>query len=196
MMIRRVLPVTLVLLAAGCGFLSRPKNTFYSLSTIPASPPAVATAAGTAAGTPIGIEAIELPPGLDRRGIVIRGADHKVEVRGTHQWTASLEEMVLHTLAFDLANRLPEGTVILPGQAKPGGVMRSISVVFEELAPGQDQVFVLDARWTVSQSGRADVSHHERITVPMASMESPAIVDAMSQALATLADRMAGSPSS
>lgn len=185
MTIRRLLPLLLVTLAAGCGFLSRPKNTFYSLTTIPPSTPAT-PAAPAAAGTPIGIEAIELPPGLDRRDLVIRGADHKVEVRGTHQWTASLEEMVLHTLAFDLANRLPEGTVVLPGQAKPSGVMRSISVVFEELAPGQDQVFVLDARWTMGE-----LTKHERITVPMTSMESPAIVQAMSEALATLADRMA-----
>jgi uncharacterized lipoprotein YmbA len=185
-MFRRVLPLLLTVLVTGCGFLSRPKNTFYSLDTIPGQ-----GAVATATGLPVGIEAIELPPGLDRRGIVIQGADHKVEVRGTHQWTSSLEEMVLHTLAFDLANRLPVGMVILPGQAKPGGAMRSISVVFEELAPGQDQVFVLDARWTLSEPGRAAITKHERITLPMTSMESPAIVDAMSQALATLADRMA-----
>lgn len=189
MRFRRILPLLLTVLVAGCGFLSRPKNTFYSLDTIPGLAPVA-----TAAGLPVGIEAIELPPGLDRRGIVIRGADHKVEVRGTHQWTSSLEEMVLHTLAFDLANRLPEGMVILPGQAKPSGAMRSISVVFEELAPGQDAVFVLDARWTVSEPGRPSLSRHERITLPMTSMESPAIVAAMSQALATLADRMAETP--
>jgi uncharacterized lipoprotein YmbA len=168
-----------------CGFLSRPKNQFYSLDTIPADAPAAGVA-----GAPIGIDTIELPPGLDRRGVLVRQADHKVDVRGTDQWTAPLEEMVLHTLAFDLANRLPEGTVILPGQARPAGTMRSLSVVFEELAPGPEPVFVLDARWTLSESGGTKVTHHERIPIEMASMDSASVAASMSRALATLADRI------
>lgn len=167
----------------GCGFFSRPKNQFYSLETIPAEGPVV-----TVAGAPVALDAIELPPGLDRRGIFIRGADSKVEVRGTHQWTAPLEDMVMHTLAFDLANRMPEGMMILPGQEIPATPTRSLSVVFEELAAGPDPVFVLDARWTLSE--QPGVTRHERITIPMTSMESPEIVAAMNRSLATLAERI------
>ena len=186
-MTRRTLFIApLIFLLAACGFFSRPKNQFYSLDTIPADAPAAGVA-----GAPIGIDTVELPPGLDRRGIVVRDADHKVEVRGTHQWTAPLEEMVLHTLAFDLANRLPEGTVILPGQPRPAGAIRSIAVAFEDLAPGPQPVFVLDARWTLIEPGGAKVTHHERIPIDMASMESTIVVDSMSRALATLADRIA-----
>jgi uncharacterized lipoprotein YmbA len=189
MTIRRTGVLALTVLVAGCSLFSRPKNTFYSLETLPPASPAAAAAPLAAAvaspGTPIGIDALELPPGLDRRGIVIRGADHTVEVRGTNQWTSDLQEMVLHTLAFDLANRLPEGMVVLPGQPKPNA-MRPVSVVLDDLAPGPDKVFVLDARWTMS-----DVTHHERITIPLQTLDSPAIVTAMSQALATLADRLA-----
>jgi hypothetical protein len=94
--------------------------------------------------------------------------------------------MVIHTLAFDLANRLPEGMVVLPGQPKPAA-MRSLSVVFEDLAPGPDNIFVLDARWTIGE-----LTKHERIAIPLQSTDSPAIVAAMSEALATLADRVAG----
>ncbi|MFL6246783.1 MAG: membrane integrity-associated transporter subunit PqiC [Thermoanaerobaculia bacterium] len=172
-----------------CGFLKRPKNQFYSLDTIAGQGPVA-----NVAGAPLAIDAIELPPGLDRRGIFIRGADSKVEVRGTHQWTAPLEDMVMHTLAFNLANRMPEGMVILPGQEIPATPSRSLSVVFEELAPGPDPVFVLDARWTISE--RPGVTHHERITVPMSSMESPQIVAAMNQSLATLSDRIVAQLSS
>jgi uncharacterized lipoprotein YmbA len=178
----RAVPIALtLLLLTGCGILKRPPNQFYSLETIdPAAP------RGTVGGVPVGIDAIELPPGLDRRGIVLRQADHKFEVRGTHQWASDLEEMVIHTLAFDLANRLPEGMVILPGQPKPAA-MRSLTVVFEDLAPGPDNIFVLDARWTTGE-----LTKHERITVPLQSTESPSIVTAMSEALGTLADRVAG----
>jgi uncharacterized lipoprotein YmbA len=168
------------LLFVGCGILKRVPNTFYTLDTIPAETRVART------GAPVGLDTIELPPGIERRGIVLRGADNKLEVRGTHQWASPLEEMVLHTLAFDLANRLPEGLIVLPGQPRPSGA-RSLAVTFEDLAPGADGVFVLDARWTIGDGA----SHHERITVPMASSESPAVVTGMSQALAMLADRIA-----
>jgi len=174
-----------VLLVAGCGFLKRPPNQFYSLDTIAAPAPLASVG-----GVPIGIDGIELPPGFDRRGIVVRGADHKFEVRGTHQWASSLEEMVIHTLAFDLASRLPNGMVVLPGQAKPAA-MRSLYVTFEDLAPGPDGVFILDARWTLTSTGAPEMAGHELITVNTA-MESPAIAAAMSQALGMLADRMVG----
>jgi uncharacterized lipoprotein YmbA len=180
MICRTGLMVVCVLLS-GCGFLKRPPNQFYSLETIPATAPAPVIG-----GVPIGIDGIELPPGLDRRGIVLRGPDHRFEVRGTHQWAAPLEEMVIHTLAFDLANRMPEGMVVLPGQAKPAA-MRSLFVVFEDLAPGPDNVFVLDARWTMGE-----LTRHERITVNLQSNETASIVAAMSQALGTLADRIVG----
>ena len=104
----RATAIAFTILLAGCSFLKRPPNQFYSLDTIAGSP-------RTVTGAPVAIEGIELPPGLDQRGIVVMNADHKVEVRGTNQWTSSLEEMVIHTLAFDLASRLPNGMVVLPG---------------------------------------------------------------------------------
>ncbi|HEX2831598.1 MAG TPA: PqiC family protein [Thermoanaerobaculia bacterium] len=174
----RRLFVFALLLVSGCGFFSRTKNTFYSLEPVPGARVAKS-------GTPIGIEGLELPPGLDRRDIVVRDANHKVDLRGTNQWTAPLEEMVLHTLAFNLGNRLPEGMVVLPGQAKPPA-MRSIYITMGELAPGPEPTFVLDAQWTVD--GRAT---HERIEVPMPSLDSEQVVVAMNTALGMLADRIA-----
>jgi len=189
---RIVLCFILTLAFTGCGFLSKKPNHFYSLDTIPPAAAAAATLAGVpSGGLPIGIDGVELPPGLDRRGMVTRGADHQVQIKGTHEWAAPLEDMVIHTLAFDLANRLPEGMVVLPGQAKPGA-MRAVYVIFEDLAPGPDNVFVLDARWTLTESDAPEVTRHERITVNMTSAEPTAIAAAMSQALAALAERMVG----
>ena len=176
-MTRRI-AILMCLLLAGCGFLKRgPANQLFSLDTIESVKTPLA-------GAPIGIDGIELPPGLDRKEIVVRGADHRFEVRGAQLWAASLEEMVIHTLAFDLAGRLPEGMVVLPGQAKPA-TMRSIYVTFEDLAAGPDGTFVLDARWTVGTETR-----HERITVAAGSKDSTNIAAAMSQALAQFADRI------
>jgi uncharacterized lipoprotein YmbA len=183
--VRRTMTViVLLLLLPGCGFFSRPPNQFYSLQTVRSEAPVVSIGS-----LPVGIDGIELPPGIDRRGIVVRGADHKLEVRGTHQWSSSLEEMVIHTLAFNIANRTAEGSVVLPGQVKPAA-MRSIFVTFEELAPGADSVFVLDARWSVTGRGAPVVTTHERISVQLDSMDSERIAAGMSTALATLADRI------
>ena len=178
--------MTILLLSvalSGCGFLSRTKSTFYSLETTPfTGSPATAT------GVPIAIEGIELPPGIDRREIAVRSAGQQLEIRETHQWSGPLEDMVIHTLAFNVARRLPEGMVVLPGQAKPAGPVRPLYITFEELAAGPANSFVLDARWKWGTGGPAG---HERIEVPAASLESAEVVRAMSAALGQLADRIA-----
>lgn len=179
------------LCVSGCSFLSSKPSRFYSLDPIP--PPA--RSSSRIGGLPIGIDVV-LPPGVDRKELVVRQSDHRLEIRGREQWTAPLEPLVLHTLASDLADRLPEGMVILPGQAKPSGGMRSIDVLFEELSPGPGNSVVLDARWTLRETGRPDVARHEHIGMEIASFDSANIASGMSQALAALADRMVAQLSS
>jgi uncharacterized lipoprotein YmbA len=179
---RRQAAALLLLLLSGCSFFSRTKNDIYSLDRIPGTATAIASR-----GTPIGLESLELPPGLDRREIVVRKADHQLEVRPNELWSAGLQTAVLHTLAFDLASRMPEGMVVLPGQVKPAA-MRSIDVVFEELAAGPEQKVMLDARWTLG-----GVAHHETIAVDIPSLDSRNVATGMSQAIAALADRIAAS---
>jgi len=179
--------LVVLLLFTGCGFFSKsspPK--LYSLDRI-----APAAAAASAAHTlPIGIDAVELPPGIDRKEVVVRQPDHRLEVRNSEQWSAPFKDLVLHTLAFDLAARLPVGTVIVPGETKPAA-MRSIDVAFEELAASSDRTVIADARWVVHEPGRADVAHRDRIVVNVPSLDSAQIATGISQALAGLADRMA-----
>ena len=176
-MIRRVAVVAL-LLFAGCSFFSRTKNNIYSLDVIKG------TAVSPARGTPVGIESLELPPGLDRREIVVRKADHQLEVRPNELWSAGLQSLVLHTLAFDLASRMPEGMVILPGEVKPAA-MRPIDITFEELSAGPDNKVTLDAHWKLD-----NVAHHETIAIEIPSVDSKNVAVGMSQALAALADRI------
>jgi uncharacterized lipoprotein YmbA len=164
-----------LLLLTGCSFFSKTKSQIYSLERIPGAAVAIT-------GTPVAIDNVELPPGFDRKDIVVRKANNELDVRGTQQWGATLSQEVLHTLAFDLASRLPAGMVILPGAVKPAAV-RSIDVAFEEIAAGPDAKVVVDARW--------DRTRHERIEVPIASLESANVASGLSQALAGLADRIA-----
>jgi uncharacterized lipoprotein YmbA len=185
-MIRRTLPIlALLLLASGCGFFSRSKSRVYSIDTIPPTGGRVAVT-----GLPVGIAAVELPPGLDRRDIVVRQADQKLDVRDKDLWAAPFESMVMHALAFDLAERLPEGMVILPGQSRPAGATRSIDVIIDELSAGPENAIVVDARWIERGPANAELAHHEEFTIPLPSLESAEVARGMGQALATLADRI------
>jgi len=167
-----------LLLLAGCSFLSKTKSTIYSLDRIPGT-------VVNARGTPIAINAIELPSGFDRKDIVVRKANNQLDVRGTQQWPATFSDVVLHTLAFDLASRLPAGMMILPGETIPAA-LRSIDVVVEDIAAGPDSKLVVDAIW--------DRTHHEHIEVPIASLDSANVASGISQALAQLADRIVTLP--
>jgi uncharacterized lipoprotein YmbA len=170
----------MTLLFAGCSFFSKSKSTTYTLDPIaPAAPLAKK-------GTPVAIETIELPPGLDRLEIVVRKPNRQLDVRSNQLWPANLQPVVLNALAFDLASRLPEGMVVLPGESRPASPPRGIDVVFEDLTAGPENHVILDARWTL-----AGASHHERIAIDIPSLDSGAVATGTSQALAALADRIA-----
>lgn len=177
----RTRALILLLLLPGCGgLLSRKQtNKFYSLDRI--APAAVTNVRGT----PVAIDVVELPPGFDRRDLVVRKADMQLEVREREQWSAALEPLILHTLAFDLAARLPEGMVILPGEPIPLTPKRGIHVMIETLAAGPENKVTLDARWIVGEA-----THHEVITADLASLDGADIAKGFSQVLATLADRI------
>ena len=169
---RSVLSVLSVVIVS-CSFFSKTKSTIYTIDRVPGT----ATAART---TPLAINSIELPAGFDRKEIVVRKANSELDVRGTEQWPATLSDVVLHTLAYDLADRLPAGMMILPGATKPASV-QSIDIVFEDLSAGPDSKVVVDARMGAAR---------ERIEVPVPSLKSADVATGMSQALAQLADRI------
>lgn len=175
---------TLVLLAlctlASCSFFSRSQSRFYSLEPIAPTQTISATK-----GAPITIDGVDLPPGFDRREVVVMKADHQLDIRSAQQWSANLGDLVLHTLAFDLAKRLPEGSIILPGEPRPASATRSIAVAFEQLVAGPEPKVVLDAHWTM-----ATVAHHEQIAIDIKSLDSADVATGMSQAIAALADRI------
>ena len=173
----------LTMLLAGCSLLSRSQVRIYTLEPLQGQ-------IANVRGVPIGIDSVELPPGLDRREIVVRKGDRQLDVRTAELWQASLAPLVRHTLAFDLAGRLPDGMVILSGAPTPDGPVRSIDLAFQELAAGPDAKVVLDVRWTLRQSGLADVTRRERIDIDIASLDSANIASGMSRALAALADRI------
>ena len=185
MTMRRAMALVPVMMLIGCGFFSRSQSRIYSLDRVPPSAPPAAVR-----GLPVGLDGIELPPGFDRKEIVVRKANQQLDVRSGEQWDADLEPLVLHTLAFDLASRLPEGMMILPGEVKPPSQLRTIDVAFEDLAAGPDAKVAVDAHWIVKEPGRPDVTGHERFAVDIPSLSSADVAAGTSRALGALADRI------
>jgi uncharacterized protein len=184
--IRLTTTLLLTLLLGGCGFFSAQKKDFF---TIDAIPPAGGRTASD--GVAVGIATVQLPPAIERREVVVREESGQLDLRGRDLWGASLETLVMHALAFNLASRLPEGMVILPGQATPLGATRSIRVIAETFEAGPAPTVVLDARWILAGADGEGVTTHERIEVPIGSLDSADIANGMSLALAELANRIA-----
>lgn len=176
----------LTFLLSGCGFFKAQKKDYFTIDAIP--PPG---GRAGAEGVPVGIDTVQLPPAIERREVAVRVESGQLDLRGRDLWGASLETLVMHALAFNLASRLPEGMVILPGQATPLGVTRSIRVIAETFEAGPAELVVLDARWILAGADGEGVTRHERIEVPIGSLESADIANGMSLALAELANRIA-----
>jgi uncharacterized lipoprotein YmbA len=184
--IRLTTTVLLTFLLGGCGFFTAQKKDYF---TIDAIPPAGARA--EVQGLPVGIDTVQLPPAIERREVVVRQESGQLDLRGRDLWGATPGSLVMHALAFNLASRLPEGMVILPGQAAPLGAKRSIRVIAETFEAGPTEVVVLDARWILAGTAGEGVTTHERIEVPIGSLGSADIANGMSLALAELANRIA-----
>lgn len=191
---RAPLPLIACLLAA----CSSPRTEFYTLT-----PETDGAARLAYAGAPVGFRHVDLPPALDRRAMVRRIDEHRVDVRGTERWAAPLDQLLSHVLAADLAARLPEGSVVLPGQPAPLDRHAELTVLIEDLTAWPDRVELV-ARWTLvpDERGATGVTRTERIVVPLPGGDGEADVAeeaeraaaaaaAMSRALALLAGRMA-----
>jgi uncharacterized protein len=71
------------------------------------------------AGPPIHVEAIHVPPALDRIEIPSEVAPDEFKVSDVDHWIAPLGQITRQVLTADLAARLPEGLVIFPHLARP-----------------------------------------------------------------------------
>ena len=93
-----------VLLAlAGCG--STPVTHFYTLSPAPAPAPAAANAPTVAIG------AVQLPDGLDRPQIVLRGAGSQVTFSEFERWLGSPKDEIALAVASGLKQALGGASV-------------------------------------------------------------------------------------
>lgn len=184
-----VLACCCTLLLAGCG--TSPPTQFITLSSqSPANNPAGMASSGKM--PPVAMGYVQLPPDLDQPALVRRMRANRLDVNGTVQWGGPLDLLVQHTLAFDLAGRLPEGAFILPGEPKPQAA-RLLLVTVQTFSPGPGNRVVLQAHWMLvhAQSQKTIAENDTTIHVQAKSSDAGDIAVAMSKALARFADQLA-----
>ncbi len=165
----------------GCGGA---KTQFYTLDPAVGGPaPAYA---GAYAGPPVRIDAVHVPPALDRLELVEPDGPNAVKVRDLAHWAAPLGEMARRVLTQDLAARLPQGAVVFPDSPKPPGA-RGIVVDMLALTPGPDET-ALEASWSLLPGTRGGPLRQRQARLTTAAADQPAAISAL---LGQLADRIA-----
>jgi uncharacterized protein len=175
-----------VLLLAGCGH--SPPTRFFTLD--PAPPSRLATA--VASVSPIQLDAVHIPPALDRPQVVTQLGANRLDVHDLDQWASPLGEMMRRTLAQDLLARLPQGEFVLPDAPRPQGVRGLVVNVLEINAAPSGQV-TLQASWTLMAPGTTQAVLVRNVQLTADASPGPqGTAAAMSQLLGQLADQIVG----
>jgi hypothetical protein len=179
----RLLPVLALLTLAGCA--SSPPTRFFALDPVSPGAPAASVT-----GVPVKIDAVHIPPALDRDSMVRGESDNQLQISSQDRWAGDLGEMIGRVLTQDLAQRLPSGMVIAPESPAPSGV-RGVVVDILTFQPQAGEV-VLDADWTLLEGTQSNPMlrrsvHLTQTAAPSAQGEA----EAMSALLGQLADGIA-----
>jgi uncharacterized protein len=186
---QRILVLLPVLLLVACG--GSPKTRFHTLVPMPAGQ---GTHVAAKAGKPIQVGNVALPSTLDRLSLVTRGRGTTLDVSDQDRWAAPLDELVRRALTSDLRDRLGTSLVLAPGDPQPPEGVRSLALNVQQFSSDSTGQVVLNADWTVGDrnSGKTVQSHHVALRVKSGSASPDAITAGMSQAVAQLADAIAG----
>lgn len=178
----------LTLALAGCFGTSEPSR-FYLLTPV-AGPERPQATTDAAAGT-VYLAAVELPQYLTEPSIVTRVAGNQLEYAGLDRWGEPLEDNVVRVLLCNLELLLPNHAIGVfpwerpgpPGQTGQPDHRVEIAVTRFDAEDGR---VVLTARWAVVGREHPGVRRRSEYVVPISGAGYPAIVAAMSDALAAL----------
>ena len=100
------------------------------------------------AGPAIRVDAVHVPPALDRIEVVSDIAPGELKVSDLDHWSAPLAQVAKQALSADMGARLPSGRVIFPNLAKPEGTLGVSGDIldFRSDTSGAD----LEASWIIT----------------------------------------------
>ncbi|MFZ0500019.1 MAG: PqiC family protein [Steroidobacteraceae bacterium] len=180
----QLLAVLALLTLAGCA--SSPPTRFFALD--PVAPGSAAVAGDTSA--PVKVDAVHIPPALDRDSMVRGESDTQLQISSQDRWAGDLGEMIRRVLTQDLAGRLPSGMVIAPESPPPSGASGLVIDILT-FQPQAGEV-VLDADWTLLAGTQAHPVVRRSVHLTLSATPSAqGEAQAMSALLGQLADDIA-----
>ena len=181
----RLIPALLLLTLTACA--SSPQTRFFALDPVA---PGAAADRGSETGSAVKVDAVHIPPTLDRESMVRGESDNQLEISSQDRWAGDLGEMIRRVLTQNLASRLPAGKVIAPESPAPSSA-RGLVVDILSFQPQGGEV-VLDADWTLLEGtqSHAVLNRSVHLTAPGAS-SAQGQAAAMSTLLGQLADGIA-----
>ena len=187
-MTSRLPAALLTLTLAACA--SSPQTRFFALD--PVSPGAAPADRG-AVRAAVKIDAVHIPPALDRDSMVRGESDNQLEISSQDRWAGDLGEMVRRVLTQDLAQRLPSGMVIAPESPAPASA-RGVVVDILTFQPQAGEV-VLDADWTLLQGTQSNAVlrrsvHLTTSAAPSAQSQAAAMSTLLGQMADDIASKM------
>jgi uncharacterized lipoprotein YmbA len=163
---------------------SAPTRIYTLYAVAPAAP------VGRYAGPAIRIDAVHVPPALDRIEVVSDIAPGELEVSDLDHWSAPLGQVAKQALSADMVARLPSGRVIFPHLAKPEGAI-GVNVDILDFGAGTNGAY-LEASWiiTPTNSDAATRRGTGRFRGESSGTDATATAHALSTLLAQLADQI------
>ena len=141
----------------------------------------------------IGVRRVELAKYLDRPEIVRHIDPYQLGMSDYVRWGEGLGDMVTRVLVADLAQRLPRSQLYAAaGPLAPPSPGIVLEVNIDKFEPEPSSAVVLAAQWLAHRERVSDRIQSEQLRVAMAADNPAAQIAAMSDALAQLADRIAG----
>ena len=181
--VKLVLAALITLAVIACG--SSPPTRYYRLEATAVRSPAL-DAIGHGV---VRIEAVTIPPELNRLEIVTRSGPNRVHVTGADRWAAPLDVQIRRVLSQDLSRRLPPNSVADPDEPAGGTPRRQLWVGVVEYVADARCAITLRANWTLREADDTGRRGSEDLNLSAQPVCQPAA--AMSEALGLLADRLA-----
>ncbi len=190
--VRRFAAAALAALLTPAACASPPTRTFM----LDAPPPAAPPVAVSPLAAPLHVDAVHLPPWMDRPELVRRVGAREVKVDDFARWSAPVAQLARRTLTEDLMARLPRGAVVFPDSPVPQGAVGLVVDVLDVVREGDRAV--MDVSWTRLPAPAAPGSpspspagHPLRLTAPASARGQGAAAADLAALLAALADAIA-----
>jgi uncharacterized lipoprotein YmbA len=128
---------------------------------------------------------------LDQPQIVRHSSEYEVTLADLERWGEGMGDMVARILAEDLAARLTEAQVFVGDGPATVQADVSLELYVERFDPDPDGTVILATRWTIRRGNGTPGLGSARVSQRPTSSSTGDLIAAMSDALATLADRLA-----